>query len=108
MYGSFQSEGHFFLVFKAYKRIALGLNPYDVRRSCDRAKDKDGPLCYKQMVWIENFMNRPEIKKALGANSQVTFESCNLEVNKAFLGQGDSMHNSALLLPELLSNGVRL
>jgi cathepsin A (carboxypeptidase C) len=30
-----------------------GLNLYDVRKTCDRSKDKDGPLCYKQMEWID-------------------------------------------------------
>jgi cathepsin A (carboxypeptidase C) len=30
-----------------------GLNLYDVRKTCDRSKDKDGPLCYKQMEWVE-------------------------------------------------------
>jgi cathepsin A (carboxypeptidase C) len=30
------------------------------------------------------------------------------QVNQAFLFQGDGMHNSALLLPELVNDGVRL
>lgn len=30
-----------------------------------------------------------------------------LQVTRAFLGQGDSMHNSAALLPELLVDGIR-
>ncbi|ESK86010.1 carboxypeptidase c [Moniliophthora roreri MCA 2997] len=31
-----------------------------------------------------------------------------MEVNKAFFTQGDDMHNSALLLPELINDGIRL
>ena len=31
-----------------------------------------------------------------------------MEVNKAFTMTGDGMHNSALLLPELVDGGVRL
>ena len=53
-------------------------------------------------------MNDPKIKAALGANPSRTFESCNMEVNQAFMFQGDGMHNSALLLPELINDGVRL
>jgi len=91
MYGSFQT---------------LGLNPYDVRKKCDRAVD--GPLCYKQLEWIQTYMNLPKIKLELGANKNVEFQSCNEEVTRAFLLQGDSVHNSAALLPELLSDGIRL
>ena len=53
--------------------MALGLNPYDVRRTCDR--QKDGQLCYKQMKWIDTYLNKPEVKKELGAVSTKTFES---------------------------------
>ncbi|KAF9265881.1 carboxypeptidase C [Marasmius fiardii PR-910] len=86
--------------------VQTGLNPYDVRKKCDRTKD--GDLCYKQMGWIDVWMNDPKNKIALGANPQVTFQSCNLDVNKAFTMQGDGMHNSALLLPDLIEDGVRL
>ncbi|GJE97833.1 serine carboxypeptidase [Phanerochaete sordida] len=84
----------------------LGLNLYDVRRKCDRSKD--GDLCYKQMTWIDTWMNDPKHKKALGVNPDLDFASCNMEVNQAFFGQGDGMHNSAALLPELIEDGIRL
>jgi cathepsin A (carboxypeptidase C) len=58
--------------------------------------------------WIETWMNDPKVKAALGANPSRTFESCNMGVNQAFMYQGDGMHNSALLLPELINDGVRL
>uniref|UniRef100_A0A0W0FN62 Carboxypeptidase n=1 Tax=Moniliophthora roreri TaxID=221103 RepID=A0A0W0FN62_MONRR len=45
---------------------------------------------------------------ALGVDPNRTFTSCNMEVNKAFFAQGDDMHNSALLLPELINDGIRL
>jgi cathepsin A (carboxypeptidase C) len=85
-----------------------GLNPYDVRRKCDRSEDADGPLCYKQISWIDTWMNEPIHKAALGVNPERTFESCSMEVNKAFTMNGDAMHNSAALLPELVDDGVRL
>ncbi|KAI0066410.1 serine carboxypeptidase [Artomyces pyxidatus] len=84
----------------------LGLNLYDVRRKCDRAKD--GDLCYREMQWIDAWMNDPKNKAALGVDPTKKFESCNTEVNQAFMFQGDGMHNSAALLPELINDGIRL
>ncbi|KAF8061732.1 carboxypeptidase C [Lyophyllum atratum] len=86
--------------------MQLGLNPYDVRRKCD--KSKDGDLCYKQLLWVEDWMNDPKNKAALGVNPDETFASCNMEVNQAFAMQGDGMRNSARLLPELIDDGIRL
>lgn len=83
-----------------------GLNPYDARIECDR--ERDGPLCYRQMGWIETYLNDPEVKAALGVNPQRNFESCNMAVNQAFMLQGDSMHNTPLLLKEMINDGVRL
>jgi len=83
-----------------------GLNPYDVRIKCDR--QKDGNLCYKGLNWIETWMNDPSVKAALGVNTALTFESCNMEVNQAFSFQGDGARNSAKLLTELVNEGIRL
>lgn len=86
--------------------VESGRNPYDVRKSCDRSKD--GDLCYKQMTWIDTWMNNESNKRALGVNPDLKFQSCNMEVNQAFMFQGDAMHNSALLLPPLINDGVKL
>jgi len=86
--------------------MQTGLNPYDVRRKCDRATD--GDLCYKQMSWIDTWMNTDSNKIALGVDPSREFASCNMDVNRAFLMQGDGMHNSAILLPELINDGLRL
>ena len=94
------------VVLLVKRPIETGRNPYDVRRACDRAKD--GDLCYRQMGWIETWMNDPKNKVALGASLDRTFASCNMEVNQAFTMNGDGMHNSALLLPDLINDGIRL
>lgn len=83
-----------------------GLNPYDARRKCD--PEEDGPLCYKQMGWVETWLNDPKVKAELGANPDRDFQSCNMAINQAFLFEGDSMHDSSLLLPDLINNGIRL
>ncbi|PWN52822.1 hypothetical protein IE53DRAFT_377822 [Violaceomyces palustris] len=85
-----------------------GRNLYDLRRKCDRSEDKDGPLCYREMGWIETLLNKDDVKKQLGVPSSVHFQSCNTQVNQAFLLHGDSMHNSAALLPELIDDGKRV
>ena len=79
-----------------------------MRRKCDRSKDADGPLCYKNIGWTETWLNDPKTKAALGADPSKTFEACNMRVNEAFMFQGDGMHNSAILLPELINDGIRL
>ena len=86
--------------------IESGLNPYDARIPCDQ--DRDGPLCYKQMGWIDTWLNEPSHKAELGANPTREFESCNMAINQAFMMQGDSMHDSSALLPDLINDGIRL
>ncbi|KAI0763992.1 carboxypeptidase C [Trametes elegans] len=86
--------------------MQTGRNVYDVRRSCDRSKD--GDLCYKELQWIETWMNLPEIKRALGVNPSLDFASCNMEINQGFAMQGDGARNRAKLLPELLESGIRV
>ncbi|KAI9448816.1 Alpha/Beta hydrolase protein [Lactarius psammicola] len=83
-----------------------GLNLYDVRQKCDQSKD--GELCYKGIVWAETWLNDPKTKAALGADPSRMFETCNMKVFEAFRYRGDSMHNSAALLPELINDGIRL
>lgn len=85
-----------------------GKNLYDTRKECNRDEDADGPLCYKEMSWMETWMNKPEVKKAWGANGDVNFKSCDTSINQAFLLQGDSMRDSTVVLPELIEAGVRM
>ncbi|PIL27294.1 hypothetical protein GSI_10441 [Ganoderma sinense ZZ0214-1] len=86
--------------------VQTGKNIYDVRKDCDRSTD--GQLCYKELQWIETWMNLPEVKKVLGVNPSLNFESCNMQVNQAFAFQGDGARNRAKLLPELVENGIRV
>ncbi|KAF7292795.1 Carboxypeptidase [Mycena indigotica] len=86
--------------------MQTGVNVYDVRKKCDRSKD--GDLCYREVNWIESWMNEPANKVALGVDPSRNFASCNMEINQAFLFQGDGGHNSAELLTDLVNGGVRL
>jgi len=60
------------------------------------------------MDWVDVWLNDPKHKAELGVDSQLKFESCNMAINQAFLLQGDSMHNTPLLLTDLVNTGVRL
>jgi hypothetical protein len=51
---------------------------------------------------------RPDVKAALGAAPDRTFESCNMQINQAFMFNGDVAHNTAALIPEMLEAGIRL
>ncbi len=60
------------------------------------------------MGWIETYMNEPAHKVELGVNPSLRYETSSAEVNQAFTRQGDGMHNSALLLTDLVNDGIRL
>lgn len=81
---------------------------YDVRKSCDRSPDKDGPVCYKEAEWMPIWLNDKNVKKELGANPAINFTSVSGKVGRDFLASGDLMHYSAGLLTDLVNNGIRL
>lgn len=83
-----------------------GYNYYDARKKCS---EEDGSLCYKEVLWIEKWLNVAEHKAALGVNPGYEFASCNTPVHLKFeYLHGDGMKNGAALLPELIANGIRL
>jgi cathepsin A (carboxypeptidase C) len=71
--------------------------------------DTGGISCYPELAWIDEYMNLPEVRRALGADSRAPeFTACNLEMNFAFMLQGDGMRDSKSLLTELVNDGIRL
>jgi len=88
------------------KTVESGLNPYDARRKCD--PEENGSLCYKEMLWVDEWLNDPSNKLELGVDPSRKFESCNYKILRAFAHNGDGAHNTALLLPELINAGVKL
>ena len=53
-------------------------------------------------------MNGEDVKRALGVDPTLTFEACKADVSEDFALQADAMQNSALLLTDLVNEGVRL
>ncbi|KAF2767887.1 cpy like protein carboxypeptidase [Teratosphaeria nubilosa] len=74
-----------------------GRNPYDVRKDC-----KGSNLCYDELDWIQEYLNKPEVMEALGAEVS-SYDSCNFDINRNFLFQGDWMKPYHRLVPGILS-----
>ncbi|KAI9166917.1 Carboxypeptidase [Paramyrothecium foliicola] len=74
-----------------------GYNPYDVRAKCE----DNSNLCYKELGWISEWLNRAEVMQALGVEVD-GYDSCNFDINRDFLFHGDWMLPMFRLVPDLL------
>ncbi|KAF8417138.1 Alpha/Beta hydrolase protein [Tirmania nivea] len=74
-----------------------GLNVYDIRGRCEDSSN----LCYPEMGYIKHFMNKKEVMSALGAEVS-SFDSCNFDVNRDFLFNGDWMLPFHKFMPNIL------
>jgi cathepsin A (carboxypeptidase C) len=74
-----------------------GYNVYDIREKC---KDTAN-LCYTQTAWIAEYLNQDHVISALGAEVS-SYESCNTDVNRNFLFNGDWSKPYHLVVPDLL------
>lgn len=74
-----------------------GLNVYDIREKC---KDPSN-LCYPELALIAKYLNRQEVREALGAEVD-DFAACNFGVNRDFLLHGDWMKPYHRHIPGLL------
>ncbi|OAX37709.1 peptidase S10 serine carboxypeptidase [Rhizopogon vinicolor AM-OR11-026] len=87
--------------------LGHGYNYYDARKKC--SEKEDGSVCYKEVQWVEKWLNVAEHKVALGVDAGFEFASCNILLNLKFnYLHGDGMKNGAALLPELIASGIRL
>ncbi|KAJ9650863.1 hypothetical protein H2198_009833 [Neophaeococcomyces mojaviensis] len=74
-----------------------GQNVYDVRGKC---KDSSN-LCYPELGWISKWLNEKSVMKALGVEVD-GYDSCNFDINRNFLFQGDWMKPFHRLVPGIL------
>ncbi|KAI9479496.1 Alpha/Beta hydrolase protein [Zychaea mexicana] len=79
-----------------------GMNPYDVREKC-----KGGNLCYEILGSVQKYLNRDDVKKAVGAGVS-EYESCNMQINFRFNMAGDWMRPYVEEIPPMLEDGVRI
>ncbi|ODQ82062.1 hypothetical protein BABINDRAFT_160260 [Babjeviella inositovora NRRL Y-12698] len=78
-----------------------GLNVYDIRMKCEN----DGENCYKQMDYIDEYMNLDEVKEALGAEVDI-YTLCDDTVFRNFIYSGDGPKPFQQYVKELLEHGV--
>lgn len=74
-----------------------GQNVYDIRGKCEDSSN----LCYSEMGWISDYLNQPKVMKALGAEVS-KYDSCNFDINRNFLFQGDWSLPFHRLVPGIL------
>ncbi|OCK82010.1 carboxypeptidase Y-like protein A [Lepidopterella palustris CBS 459.81] len=74
-----------------------GQNVYDVRGKCEDSNN----LCYPELGWISEYLNQEDVQKALGAEVS-SYKSCNFDINRNFLFQGDWMQPYYRLVPGIL------
>jgi len=81
-----------------------GMNPYDIRRSCE-----GGGLCYDVLDEIAAWANREEVRAELGVDVEVKeYKSCSEDVNRRFFLDGDFARPLVNEIPRILSSGVRV
>ncbi|KAI9849354.1 MAG: hypothetical protein M1838_000189 [Thelocarpon superellum] len=74
-----------------------GQNVYDVRGKCEDSSN----LCYKELGYITKWLNQKEVQTELGVEVD-NYDSCNFDINRNFLFQGDWMLPFQRLVPGLL------
>jgi cathepsin A (carboxypeptidase C) len=74
-----------------------GQNVYDVRGKCEDSSN----LCYSALGWVSEYLNKKEVRDAVGAEVD-GYDSCNFDINRNFLFQGDWMQPFHRLVPNIL------
>jgi len=82
-------------MMQPYQRT--GQNVYDIRGKCEDSSN----LCYSELGWVSSYLNQKSVMTELGAEVS-SYDSCNFDVNRNFLFQGDWMKPYHRLVPKIL------
>ncbi|KAG9228194.1 putative carboxypeptidase Y like protein A [Amylocarpus encephaloides] len=74
-----------------------GQNVYDIRGKCEDSTN----LCYSALGWISEYLNKKEVQAELGVEVS-SYDSCNFDINRNFLFQGDWMQPFHRLVPGII------
>ncbi|ODV63184.1 S10 family peptidase ASCRUDRAFT_6748 [Ascoidea rubescens DSM 1968] len=85
-------------MFSAFEKT--GLNVYDIRKKCD----PDTELCYKDLDYVDAYMNLDYVKQSLGAEVD-NYVGCSSKVGTQFALTGDGMKPFHQYISELLEKG---
>lgn len=77
-----------------------GRNVYDIRTMCEGSN-----LCYKDLLYIDDYLNLPEVKAKLGVEVE-EYQSCNFDVNRNFVFAGDWMKPYHKNVIDMLESGL--
>ncbi|KAL4788876.1 Alpha/Beta hydrolase protein [Aspergillus venezuelensis] len=78
-------------------------NPYDFRREC-----ADPPKCYSELYHIDEYLNRTDIKEAMGVEDHLSFAGLSNEVLQKWDDLGDLWRPSDKHVNYLLNSGIRV
>ncbi|KAJ4259554.1 hypothetical protein NW762_007483 [Fusarium torreyae] len=81
----------------------LHRNPYDFRQRCE-----DPDNCYPEMEHINEYLNRTDIKAALGVPQDVPFQGISFDVLKQWEKVGDLWRSSDEYVNYLLESNIRV
>lgn len=79
-----------------------GLNPYDIRKNCE----DEGGNCYKEMDYLDDYLNLDYVKEAVGASNIDIFTSCDDIVFRNFILNGDEQKPFQDFVSELLEYNI--
>lgn len=68
----------------------------------------DGPLCYDYFDAVKTYLDRSEVKSALGVKSSIKFELCSHTVNANFQNSGDWMRPYINQITPLLNSNISI
>jgi carboxypeptidase C (cathepsin A) len=51
------------------------MNVYDIRKECE------GALCYSEFEVLDEYLNQPAVRRALGVGDRA-WEACNMDVHR--------------------------
>ncbi|OWB75580.1 hypothetical protein B5S31_g5499 [[Candida] boidinii] len=77
-----------------------GLNYYDIRTKCEV-----NDLCYKEMGYIDNYLNKPEVMTILGCEVE-KYTGCDDDVFRRFLLTGDEMKPFQQYISKTLESNI--
>ncbi|EUC56960.1 peptidase S10, serine carboxypeptidase [Rhizoctonia solani AG-3 Rhs1AP] len=87
---------------------ATGRNPYDMTKPCKR-EELESSLCYPVTNYINEFLDRPETRRALGVHPSIgNYTGCSRDVGERFSASLDHYHSNQWYIAGLLERGIKV
>ncbi|CAE6534090.1 unnamed protein product [Rhizoctonia solani] len=87
---------------------ATGRNPYDMTKPC-KPEELASSLCYPITKHINDFLDLPETRKALGVHPSIgNYTGCSHDVGMRFSASLDHYHSNQWYVAGLLERGIKV